>query len=684
VIELANTEVPNPEPDGAELPSTELGRAFARRVTLRQALVGVVAFMIVGLLAPWSLMLESDRLAQVWAACLQAGGIGVVIIVLLSQLSMRRARRVIESLALEPEKVEPAEVGALVGLPFALTAIFVLVGSAAALAMAVGPMRPERFDDARAIGLCLLTITIVCAAAVAHYVAIRDATIRSIELAPLEPITAWLERDALRLAPRARFIRKFLMAMAVPVALSGVGTVLVAHAHLRAFVEDSRHQTALVLTRTALDPLPGDEESGRDDAVAAAAAHGFSLQHAPREPSDEPVDEVATQTHLESGQQVTRLSLPYGDATVRYSAQLSAEAVMSGVWWAVLAVLVAAALGIAFGWLLADDLQLATQQVTSLGTEAVLSGRASVARPARFEVVAELGGAVEALAERFRVFAAAQERALEAKAASRRMKQLLFASVSHDLKSPLNAILGFAELVRDEPLSPPQQESLALVSGRGRELLALIETFLDAARVEAGQLQLMPAPVEADDLVAEALAKARDLCPVQNLEVRVEMARGIPPVLVDPTHVGRALGVLIAHATEGAGGARSRAVRLRGSLPARERYDGDGFMCLDIEHAADANRPSLLEAQLAGKIPKATGRGMVLRLSLARAILELSGGAVVVGRGPHGAAVVTCFLPLVTLQALPAEEGPTLVMRGRGQPAEEVQAPTLIMPRRER
>src|SRR5262249_56857985 len=99
--------------------------------------------------------------------------------------------------------------------------------------------------------------------------------------------------------------------------------------------------------------------------------------------------------------------------------------------------------------------------------------------------------AIELLAERFRVFARAQERAILAREAGTRTRGLFFASVSHDLKSPLNAILGFAELVRQDTLTPGQAESLEVIDRRGRELLALIETILDAARVEAGQLALV-------------------------------------------------------------------------------------------------------------------------------------------------------------------------------------------------
>jgi signal transduction histidine kinase len=275
-----------------------------------------------------------------------------------------------------------------------------------------------------------------------------------------------------------------------------------------------------------------------------------------------------------------------------------------------------------------------------------LSHPPRVAGPARFHAVAQLGGSVEGLAERFRVFAAAQQRALRAKASAQRVKQLLFASVSHDLKSPLNAILGFAELVRDEPLSVAQAERLTMVSGRGRELFALIETILEAARVEAGQLKLEPRDLPAVELVRAALDKARDLHGGSVTEVVLELAPDMPPLRADPRRGPAALAVLIAHAMASASSAPGRAIRVSGTRPVAIAGDPAGAAArLYIEHVATGSRPSLLEMQLSGRSSSASERGMVLRLSLARAIIELHGGRVDVSRGPHGAAVVSCLWP---------------------------------------
>jgi K+-sensing histidine kinase KdpD len=164
-------------------------------------------------------------------------------------------------------------------------------------------------------------------------------------------------------------------------------------------------------------------------------------------------------------------------------------------------------------------------------------------------VVANLGEAIERLAARFRVFARAQRRAIRAREAATRMRGLFFASVSHDLKSPLNAILGFTELVRQgEVLTEDQQESLDQIERSGRELLALIETVLDAARVEAGQLSLVREPVEIADLLALAVEIGRDLGPRVAPPVEIAVSEPSVTVRVDRVQLARALAAYVGQA----------------------------------------------------------------------------------------------------------------------------------------
>jgi len=624
---------------------------FARLVLVRTGLVGLGAFAAVGLLAPWALLLELDLLLPLGARGIAVALVAVLLIVFASARVLRKNRYVLRSLALGSLAVEPEDIGALADLPAALTTRFVALGGLAPVALLVPGVWPDPFDLAAALSACLLTWTIVGASAVVHYVAVRAATLRMLESSPIAPITEWLDHPSRRLAARRRSTRRILVAVLAPVALVGVGTLLVTHAHLRNFVARSRTATAIALARAALGPAPGAlADAGHDDAIRSAAALGFDVRvDRGIEPASQP--SVLSPERESGGSLQVLVPVEDGQVRVRYSGELPAQAIGAGAALALLAALLAAAFGLGFGRALADDLVLATEQVASLGTERVLRGKAEVAGPARFATVAALGRAVEALADRFRVFASAHERAIAAKESAQRMKELLFASVSHDLKSPLNAVLGFAELVRDEKLEPAQQESLDLVVSRGRELLRLIETILDAARVEAGQLELGLQPTAVDELVRAALETSRDLCAESQVEVQVAIAPNLPELRVDPAYGARAIGVFLSHATQSAANEPGRTLRLSVDSPTPgstgESHDAAVMLRLQIEYPSLAVSPELLEAQLRGESPSAIGRGMVLRLGLARSLVELHGGRVMVERSPRGAAIVACWLPVV-------------------------------------
>ena len=100
---------------------------------------------------------------------------------------------------------------------------------------------------------------------------------------------------------------------------------------------------------------------------------------------------------------------------------------------------------------------------------------------------------------------------------------------------------AFTELVRRTELSPGQLESLDLIDRRGRELLALIETILDAARVEAGQLSLLLDAAEVPALLEEASIKGKDLASMVEAIVVASWDANLPLVRVDPVRIPRAL-----------------------------------------------------------------------------------------------------------------------------------------------
>jgi signal transduction histidine kinase len=217
------------------------------------------------------------------------------------------------------------------------------------------------------------------------------------------------------------------------------------------------------------------------------------------------------------------------------------------------------------------------------------------------------------------------------------MRGLFFASVSHDLKSPLNAILGFAELVRLEPLTSGQAESLDVIATRGRELLALIETILDAARVEARQLSLVVERTKTTELFGETFTKARDLGSDRGVEIIGEIGDGAGELVVDRVRMGRALATLVLFAVRQA---RSPAVHVRAT--------SDGTH-VNIEVEVSGRRGAADLARLLAAVSRpgvGEHRGLALGLSLSRSIMELHKGKLTAIESTSGAPAFLVKLPL--------------------------------------
>jgi signal transduction histidine kinase len=601
---------------------------FLPRVLLRQALVLLVAGLAAGLLAPRLLGIDPDIAVHVQGRLATITAIALVVTLATTVARVRAHRFLLRALALDSSAIEPEELGALGELPGALTLWFVVLNVASAALLFIPGIRPDRLDHGRSISLFILAVTTLGAAAIPHYVLLRAATMSLIERGPGEPLALLLDVLELRAEPERSVRLKLLLATVLPAALIGAATVLIMHAHLRSFAEASLRETAELIAHASLEPAQSPlGNSGRLDAVAAAAEFGFITRI-------ERASAAAGPAWLrESDGQITvRTPLDDGRASTRFTARLDPTVASIGVGIGALAVALAALLGSLLGRALSRDLALATRGVRALGTEAILRGSTRIARRARFDVVRRLTGAVEGLAERFGIFAAAQERALYARDTAQRMRGLLFASMSHDLKSPLNAVLGFADLISLEDLTAAQRESLAMISTRGRELLALIETILDAARVEAHQLELLLQPASVTELIDDAVNRARELSVDSRALVTVDLDDDLPTLPVDRAYLPRALAVIVAHALRSA--ELDGVVRVSASRP----NVGDKVR-IHIEHAPAATRSRQRDSAASSR-----GRFLRLGLSLARSVITLHGGSIEVD--PDRSEVATIWLPI--------------------------------------
>jgi PAS domain S-box-containing protein len=113
----------------------------------------------------------------------------------------------------------------------------------------------------------------------------------------------------------------------------------------------------------------------------------------------------------------------------------------------------------------------------------------------------------------------------QAAQAASRAKSAFLAHMSHELRSPLNAILGFAEVIRSLHFGQEQIEKYAEYSGyihqAGTHLLALIDDILDIAKVEAGKMDLQPSSFDLTELLDECARMMRPMVDGRGLALRV-------------------------------------------------------------------------------------------------------------------------------------------------------------------
>ena len=126
----------------------------------------------------------------------------------------------------------------------------------------------------------------------------------------------------------------------------------------------------------------------------------------------------------------------------------------------------------------------------------------------------------------------ATERALEeareqAEAASRAKSRFL-AVVSHEVRTPLNGILGMTHLLMETPLSQEQQTYARAVKSSGEALLGLIEEILDFSKIEAGKIELENAPFDPAELVTEIVELLSPRAQAKGIEIAAQFPEGLP------------------------------------------------------------------------------------------------------------------------------------------------------------
>ncbi len=587
-------------------------------------------------------------------------------------MDMRRLDFLLRALSEDSDMVDARDVSAL-GRHAKRTCVQWLWPHLLSLTIFATPARPPLMDLTTGVSLMLLCGAIAATVALALYATLRNSFLQVIELVPSRVMSEVVISHENSRESRERISRRLLAAVVTPMLFVAVGCALIANAHVRRADERSREEIARIMARAAFEKEPATAEAvGLQDLYARATELGFPTQVIAGEYSYKvrPVEDgsIEITTPLDGPEPAA--------AIVRFQGSSVGVLSMESLLFAVLAIVMAAALSLGLGNALTRDLYYATDGVRLLGTRALFAKPSTETRPMRFRIVRELQAAVEGVANRFGIFAQAQQDAIAARAAATRMRGQFFASVSHDLKSPLNSILGFTELVRMEQLSPGQAESLQVIADRGQELLSLIETILDAARIEVGQLSLMFDEEPFNELYQATLDKAMQLSGRRDMQIYEEIEPDLPPMLVDRIRGARAIATFVAYSVRASDASK---------MWIRAERHGAHHVRIDVDVPSQLHSASDLQQMLdpAGGLAKREHRGLALALQLANSVVKLHGGSVQVVDRRHKGAMFCITLPTASGLTGGAQSPASGIPSSRGDtrttpvsvPAEPISAP---------
>jgi PAS domain S-box-containing protein len=143
-------------------------------------------------------------------------------------------------------------------------------------------------------------------------------------------------------------------------------------------------------------------------------------------------------------------------------------------------------------------------------------------------------------------------RAKTAAESANRAKSAFLALMSHEFRTPLNAIIGFSDLVRSEVYGPIgsdlYREYLQDITMSGNHLLALINDILDLSKAEAGKISLSEAPAAIVDVARESATMLRQQAGAGSVALECNIAADLPPLMCDERLVKQILLNLLSNA----------------------------------------------------------------------------------------------------------------------------------------
>jgi signal transduction histidine kinase len=216
-----------------------------------------------------------------------------------------------------------------------------------------------------------------------------------------------------------------------------------------------------------------------------------------------------------------------------------------------------------------------------------------------------------------------------------RMRDEFVLTASHELRSPLTSVQGFAELLmlEREMLTAKQGETVEVILDNTRHLVRLINDLLDLARSDAGRLTIEPRPTDVERLIEDVTRTMRGRLDAREQRLQTEIEPGLPAIAVDGDRIRQVLVNLLTNANEYCPQNANIGVEARradAEVEIEVKDDGPGIPQQQLEHIFERfTRGDAGETQRVG--------GTGLGLAISKSLVDLHGGTIeaesVVGEG---------------------------------------------------
>jgi signal transduction histidine kinase len=231
-------------------------------------------------------------------------------------------------------------------------------------------------------------------------------------------------------------------------------------------------------------------------------------------------------------------------------------------------------------------------------------------------------------------------------AETNRLKSEFLANVTHELKTPLNSILGFAELLRKSFETAQDPKGLRYANNiyaSGSNLLALITDLLDLAKVEAGRMEVRPSEFPLGELVETLLGALKPLTEPKEMKVVTEIDAEVPILVQDVTKIRQILFNLLSNAIKFSPD--------KGTIQLRATMESPSAVRISVQDEGPGIEPGM-QRMIFEKFRQAEGGktrthgGTGLGLAISRELTALLGGRIGVESNPGEGSTFFVVLPV--------------------------------------